>query len=157
MAQGKPTLFFDRGAYWEIPHRCAIKVNPQLDFMSRINYSLRLLAHNRRLAKAVGQAGASYVDQQFSGQGGSEAYLSLLRDYFSSRQMGKEIGQESREVTGERVREQARVGSEKETIQVDPELSDFAASVYRELEFLGFARDDTFMEDILEAAAEVAL
>jgi hypothetical protein len=153
MAQGKPTLFFDRGAYREIPHHCAIKVNPQLDFMSRMNYFLRLFAHNRRLAKAVGQAGANYIDQQFSGQGGSESYLSLLGDYLGEKRMWKEIGEES----GERDREQARVGSEKEIIQVDPELSDFAASVYRELEFLGFARDDPLVEDVLGVAAEVAL
>lgn len=157
MAQGKPTLFFDRGAYREIPHRCAIKVNPELDFMSRMEYFLRLFAHNRRLAKAVGQAGASYVDQQFSGQGGSDAYLSLLGDYFGEKWMWKEIEEESREATEKKAREQARAGSEKDTIQVDPELSDFAASLYQELEFLGFARDDTLMEDVLEAAAEVAL
>lgn len=157
MAQGKPALFFDRGAYREIPHRCAIKINPELDFMSRMEYFLRLFAHNRRLAKAVGQAGASYVDQQFSGQGGSDAYLSLLGDYFGEKRMWKEIKEECREVTGERAREQARAGSERDRIQVDPELSDFATSVYRELKFLGFARDDTFVEDILEAAADVAL
>jgi len=157
MAQEKPVLFFDRGAYREISHRCAIKINPQLDFTSRINYFLRLLAHNWKLAKAVGQAGASYVNQQFSGQGGSDAYLSLLRDYFSSRQMWKEVGQEPREGIGEKVREQARVGSERDTFQVDPELSDFATSLYRELKFLDFARDDALVEDVLEAAAEVAL
>ncbi|GFP31776.1 hypothetical protein HKBW3S42_00083 [Candidatus Hakubella thermalkaliphila] len=157
MAQGKPTLFFDRGAYREIPQHCAIKINPELDFRSRINYFLQLFAHNRRLAKAVGQAGARYVEQQFSGQGGSDAYLSLLRDYFSSRQMWKEVGQESREVIGEKVREQARAGPKRDAIQVDPELSDFAISLYRELKFLGFAGDDSLAEDILEAAAEVAL
>ncbi|WP_176226956.1 hypothetical protein [Candidatus Hakubella thermalkaliphila] len=55
------------------------------------------------------------------------------------------------------VREQARAGPKRDAIQVDPELSDFAISLYRELKFLGFAWDDTFVEDVLETAAEVAL